>query len=152
MIEAAAPVLRSNQQRFAVRWARPTTRRSRAAPGATGGQRDIYYLQTITTVRARLAEIGTLCAAELVERGNALEANRTFLLTHFLRGTAMTQLRIDDLSNSQGLSHEAATEIRGGRVKLPFQNPAVLNDNTMTIDEAANAGDDSHFYGLPPLR
>jgi hypothetical protein len=78
MIEAAAPVLRSNQQRFAVRWARPTTRRSRAAPGATGGERDIYYLQTITAVRARLAETGTPCAEELVERGNALEANRTF--------------------------------------------------------------------------
>lgn len=64
----------------------------------------------------------------------------------------MTQLRIDDLSNSQSVSHQAATEIRGGRVKLPFQNPAVLSDNTMTIDEAANAGDDSHLYGLPPLR
>jgi hypothetical protein len=65
----------------------------------------------------------------------------------------MTQLRIDDLSNSQGLSHEAATEIRGGRAKLPLsQNPAVLNDDTMTIDEAANAWDDSHFYGLSPLR
>ena len=65
----------------------------------------------------------------------------------------MTQLRIDDLSNSQGLSHEVATEIRGGRARLPFlQNPAVLNDNKITIDEAANAGDDSHLYGLPPLR
>jgi hypothetical protein len=75
----------------------------------------------------------------------------------FRRTITMTRLHIRDLANSQELTRQAAAEIRGGRFNrasvLP-QNPneSIGWGNGPSIEDAASAGDDSHYYGLPPLR
>jgi hypothetical protein len=70
-------------------------------------------------------------------------------------------LHIRDLATNQPLTREAAAEIRGGKPKYgspaapldPRAHPGIVVWNPgPSIEDAANAGDDSHYYGLPPLR
>jgi hypothetical protein len=70
-------------------------------------------------------------------------------------------LHIRDLKLTQQLTRQAAAEIRGGMPKYgspaapldPRARPGIVVwEPGPSIDDAANAGDDSHYYGLPPLR
>ena len=75
----------------------------------------------------------------------------------------MSNVRIDDLSEDLELS--SAAEIRGGIWRYASvlgvvgeqleanRNPPSIGDGGMSIEDAANAGDDSAYYpGLTPLR
>lgn len=75
----------------------------------------------------------------------------------------MTTLVIKDMPLADELDPSTMAAVRGGKPKYgspAFPIPAEMMerpsfdiwDNGPSIDDAANAGDDSHYYGLRPLR
>jgi hypothetical protein len=107
----------------------------------------------------RFDAVGTECALcrsalfEIDECQNAVQSS----------GDIMSTISIDDLR--EDLQHRHMAETRGGiwdySNRLGFlgehietsRNPPTLGGSGMSIEDAANAGDDSSFYpGLTPLR